>query len=291
MKKFLIFAMITISCLAISACAKKKTFSSTQYSNLFDNESIEYTRSSLSDAGIGEDNIAKFLDSVNLYNKTVPKDTLIQSGYRTEPPKYDIDAIQSSWSDKYPNFIGYNCRITSFSLFKDFIEIGNVNKDIAPYNLAFDISSIENSPNQIFDDETFTLFKNFYAEIPTKNISDTKEHINVALKCFDDRQIRFKDNKKVSLISMFFHSNIDENENTLFIGHTGLLLTQKDGSLLFIEKLTFEEPYQIVKLPDRTALNEYLMKKYDVAFDENTAKPFIMENDKIMQGYAPLDNN
>lgn len=289
MKKFLIFAMAIISCFVISSC-EKKHLSSVQYSNLLDKESIEYTKDSLSKADISEADITKFLESVAIYNQTVPTNTLIKSGYKSEPPKYDIEAIQNSWNEKYPDFIGYNCRITSFSLFKGFIEIGNIDKDITPYNLAFDINSIENSPNQIFDDETFISFKNFYAEIPTKNTSNTKEHIDVALKYFNDKQIKFKANKRAALISMFFHSNIDENENTLFIGHTGLLVTQDDNSLLFIEKLSFEDPYQVIKFPDRTKLNEYLMKKYDVSFDENTAKPFIMENDKIMEGYAPIDS-
>lgn len=290
MKKFLIFVITAISCLAISSCGKKSS-NTVEFSNLLDKKSIEYTKNALSKANISEDNINKFLESVNIYNQAVPTDTLIKNGYKSEAPKYDIESIQNKWAEKHPDFIGYNCRITAFSLFKDFIAIGNMDENIEPYNLVFDLNSLENTPNQIFDDKSLISFKNFYAEIPTKNTYDTKEHIDTVIQYFNDKQIKFKENKKASLISMFFHSNIDENENTLFIGHTGLLLTQDDGSFLFIEKLTFEEPYQLVKLPDKIKLNEYLMSKYDVAFDENTAKPFIMENGKVMDCYAPLNNN
>ena len=54
---------------------------------------------------------------------------------------------------------------------------------------------------------------------------------------------------------------------------------------------TEEEPYQISKFKDRTQLNDYLMAKYDVNFDQPTASPFIMENDKLMQGYRKNPNN
>ena len=37
---------------------------------------------------------------------------------------------------------------------------------------------------------------------------------------------------------------------------------------------------------------DYLMEKYDTAWDQDTTRPFIMENDSLMEGYRanPLDS-
>ena len=72
----------------------------------------------------------------------------------------------------------------------------------------------------------------------------------------------------------------------------GVLLPAEDGSLYFVEKVAFQEPYRLVKLRNRTELSDYLMEKYDTAWDQDTTRPFIMENDSLMEGYRanPLDS-
>ena len=81
------------------------------------------------------------------------------------------------------------------------------------------------------------------------------------------------------------HSTLDDQ---LFIGHVGVLVPHKDG-YLFIEKLSFQEPYQAVQFADKEQLNTYLMTKYDVSFNQPEAKPFIMENDQLLAMYQALD--
>lgn len=65
----------------------------------------------------------------------------------------------------------------------------------------------------------------------------------------------------------------------------GFLIPIEDGQLMFIEKLTFHAPYQVIKFNNRTELNDYLMNKYDISWGQPTAKPFIMENDQLLEGY------
>ena len=43
----------------------------------------------------------------------------------------------------------------------------------------------------------------------------------------------------------------------------------------------------MLRFADRTALSDYLMGKYDTSWGQNTASPFIMENDKLMDGWRP----
>ena len=64
-----------------------------------------------------------------------------------------------------------------------------------------------------------------------------------------------------------------------------LIIRAENGELYFIEKVAFQEPYRLVKLKNRTELSDYLMEKYDVAWEQDTTRPFIMENDNLLEGY------
>lgn len=43
----------------------------------------------------------------------------------------------------------------------------------------------------------------------------------------------------------------------------------------------------MLRFAGRTALSDYLMRKYDTSWGQDTASPFIMENDKLMDGWCP----
>ena len=84
-----------------------------------------------------------------------------------------------------------------------------------------------------------------------------------------------------------FYDKPTEEESLLFVGHIGVLLTAEDGALYFVEKVAFQEPYRMLRFADRTALSDYLMEKYDTSWGQDTASPFIMENDELMDGWRP----
>ena len=71
----------------------------------------------------------------------------------------------------------------------------------------------------------------------------------------------------------------------------GVLVSENNGKLLFIEKLTFQQSYQVLKFNNRTELNDYLMNKYDTAWRQLVARPFSMENDELLKGYGNNPNN
>ena len=98
----------------------------------------------------------------------------------------------------------------------------------------------------------------------------------------------FSDSTKIRLISVIFHDNFGEDDNTLIIGHTGILLPASDA-LYFVEKVAFQEPYRFLKFKNRTELSDYLMLKYDTAWGQDTAHPFVLENDTLMDGWRILD--
>lgn len=60
-------------------------------------------------------------------------------------------------------------------------------------------------------------------------------------------------------------------------------LCQVRMAILFVEKLTFEEPYQAIKFETKEDCYKYLDTKYENYTGEGLAKPFIMDNDKWVQ--------
>ena len=298
MKKLI---LITILSLGVISCEQKKattekTSIPLTYSNLVDTATQDEVQKALTAAGIAEQNVASFLESVALFNQTVgDKAGLVPKGFVTIDsllPKYDEVAIQSIWTSKYPMFQGYNCRLTSFTLLRDLItfpadkKFANKEEDEV---LFIDRESLHNTPKKFFTPEEENNFFTLFTEVPTTNTKDINTHLQAMQQAWKERGINFRyknDPTKASLISAVFHSQITPEENTLFVGHVGVLVPF-EGKLLFIEKLAFQEPYQAIKFANRTELSDYLMNRYDVEWEQPNAIPFIMENDALMEGYRP----
>ena len=49
-----------------------------------------------------------------------------------------------------------------------------------------------------------------------------------------------------ALLSVIFHDKFSDDENTLSVGHAGVLLPSEDGTLYFLEKVAFQEPYRLI---------------------------------------------
>ena len=253
------------------------------YSNLADSASQEEVREAMEAAGFTADAIDRLFHEVDDFNHTVQGISLSQDGFTTInslEPEYDVIAMQEMWDAKYPLFIGYNCRMTSYDLMKDVISIGKPDTNNIDM-LVFDGNAIENSPKQIFTKEEVEGFQTLYAYVPTEDTKDISVHLKNVQEDWKRKEIAFVDKGKRSIISVLFH----DEEGFVFIGHMGVLIPTEDGKLLFLEKLTFHMPYQAIKFDNRVDLNDYLMNKYDLSWNQPTAKPFIMENDELLEGY------
>ena len=156
----------------------------------------------------------------------------------------------------------------------DKIEYTNLNDSVSQKLLEDMLSGAGVSGNRI---------QGFFNRVDSFNESVREE--------WKSRGISFRENERIRLITVFFHDKPTEEESILFVGHVGVLLTADDGTLYFVEKVAFQEPYRLVKLQNRTELSEYLMEQYDTSWSQDTTRPFIMENDSLMEGYRanPLD--
>lgn len=262
---------------------EKEYLTSLTYSNLLDEESQNQVRKAMEFSEIPEENIDFFFDELNYYNKAVEGTSLVEKGFKTIDklqPEYDLVSMIDLWDAKNPLFIGYNCRILSYGLMKDSIDIGKIDTSNASW-MVFDENALEYNPKDVFTEKEHQEFQTLFSYIPTQLTKDISVHLENVKKDWAKKEIDFTDKDKKSIISVFFH----DEEGYLFIGHMGVLLLDENDKLLFVEKLSFQEPYQAIKFDNRTQLNDYLMNKYDISWNQPTARPFIMENDELLETY------
>ena len=259
-----------------------------EYSNLTDDDSRKQLSQLLSDAGIEEFRITALMDRVEQFNASV-KSEWLTDGFESAAPtdtKYDPYEMQDEWTVANGSFPGYNCRITAFGLFSEWIAAGADQPEVQGEDSLFtDLETISANPDALCGDST-AKFCALFAPVNAVDSTEVEAQVEALREGWSARGIAFADSR-ASMISVIFHDKFSDEDNTLFVGHVGVLLPAEDGSLYFIEKVAFQEPYRLVKLQNRTELSDYLMEKYDTSWGQDTTRPFIMENDTLMDGYRP----
>lgn len=285
-------SIIFITCLSLltSACGNKNKNNKiennsiqTEKAEVHENKSGDYLVSNMNDdetlnkiKKIIEKNLNKkngevFASLVSDYNKSIPKNLL--SGDFTDPSKEDkLDKIldmRSSIKHEYPDT---NCRINSFLLLKDNLSI----KEDLPIDdeiLFMDKEALRSS--NLFNEEDLEKFYKLFSRVKTSSSKDPRVHAKVMENFLS--KVNFP--KDVRMLSVVLNDNLDGDY--LFIGHVGVLLPLEDG-YLFLEKISFEEPYQAIKFYKKEDAYRYLKNKYKDYIDPEVAPPFIMDNDKYV---------
>ena len=238
------------------------------YSNLESKNSVEEVKTLLS-AYLDKDSVDNFIRQVNEYNEIAGAAGLQGDFTELVAPQYDIDKISTLWREKKGDFIGTNCRINSYILLKKNIKIPQL--DIDDTLLFLDNDAIDKG--KLLDAGERKLFQTLFSRVKTEATQDIKIHAENMEKYFEN--IEFNENAR--MLSVIIHDNLDGDY--LFIGHVGVLVLNKDG-FLFVEKLSFEEPYQAIKFAAKEECYKYLQDKYADYTGEGLAKPFIMDNNK-----------
>ena len=241
------------------------------YSNLNNQPSAEEVRKALA-AHLDKDSVDAFFKLVNDYNTTVGSVGLSGDFSTFTKTDYDVEKISNLWTPKKGDFVGTNCRINSYCLLKNSIEIPKLEKDDSL--LFIDNDAIDKG--RVFGAEDKNAFDILFSRVKTEATTDVKVH---AAK-MEQFLSQFKFNENARMLSVVVHDDLDGQ--SLFIGHVGILVPSEDG-YLFVEKLTFEEPYQAIKFATKKDCYKYLDTKYENYTGEGLAKPFIMDNDKWVQ--------
>ena len=252
------------------ASSDKESYKGT-YSNLNSKESEEEVRNVLA-AYLDKDSVDSFFNLVNDYNATVGSVGLTGDFSTFTKTNYDVEKISNLWTPKKGDFVGTNCRINSYCLLKNSIEIPQLEKDDSL--LFVDNDAIDKG--KVFGAEDKDAFDILFSRVKTEATTDVKAH---AAK-MEQFLSQFKFNENARMLSVVVHDDLDGQ--SLFIGHVGILVPSEDG-YLFVEKLTFEEPYQAIKFATKENCYKYLDTKYENYTGEGLAKPFIMDNDKWVQ--------
>ena len=253
--------------LAVFAHIHKKV-EQPSYSNLTSKASLNEVRSILS-KHLEKGSVDNFINLVRDYNDTVGSVGLSGDFAPFTKTDYDVEKISSLWTAKHGDFIGTNCRINTYTLLKGKIKIPQVKSDS---ELLFqDKDAIDKG--KLFDAKDQADFEILFSRIKTEATQDVKVHA----KHMEDYYKQFTFDDKARMLSVVVHDNLDGD--SLFIGHVGVLVPTTDG-YLFVEKLTFEEPYQAIKFASKKDCYKYLTTKYKGYTGLGLAKPFIMDNGK-----------
>ena len=225
-----------------------------EYSNLTDEDSRKQLSELLTDAGIEESRIAALLNRVEQFNASV-KSEWLTDGFESAAPtdtKYDPYEMQDEWTAANGSFPGYNCRITAFGLFSEFITAGADQPEVQGEDSLFtDLETVDADPNALCGD-SISKFCALFAPVNAADSTEVEAQVKVLQEGWATRGIAFADSK-ASMISVVFHDKFSDEDNTLFIGHIGVLLPAEDGTMYFIEKVAFQEPYRPLRFTDRTA--------------------------------------
>ena len=173
------------------------------------------------------------------------------------------------------------------NLFGDLLSVSADSQINAGEDVLFvDEETLKTDPDAL-GGSSLADFRALYSSMKAEDTTEIKRHVQTAQEEWASRGVTFRENERIHLITVFFHDKPTEEESLLFVGHVGVLLTAEDGTLHFVEKVAFQEPYRMLRFADRTALSDYLMGKYDTSWGQDMASPFIMENDKLMDGWRP----
>lgn len=281
MKKILLSLVIMVGILA--ACGQQqvvrkpsnvnKNVESPSLSNMANEESFDFVKKTLkeklgSDNDMAGANVDKFMDMVNDYNKSVGEENLIGDFKEDLNLTYDTGKLIENRAKAQKKFPDTNCRINAYLLAVANMKVqraGNPDDEM----LFMDLEKIEEG--KIFGDQVSETFRKFFSRVPTNESKNPEDQAKVMEKYFEGWAFP----RDASLVSVVIHDNLDGNY--LFIGHIGVLLKTDEG-YLFVEKISFEEPYQAIKFPNRKAVYDYLKDKFKDYTDPNTCPPFVMDN-------------
>ena len=243
------------------------------YTNLSSDETKDELKNALLDKGLNEGDVDSFMSNLDSYNESADTSELASSF-----TKYSDDVAYNNSMDKFteknPDFLGINCRITTFSLMKNSMD---VNKELEDKSSVLDFDKKAISDKSLLSEDEMKKFITYYAPI---NVKDEKANYeDLITKEFSERGIKFN-NDKIKVISVYLNSKDEIDGNILFIGHTGLMY-ENQGKFYFLEKLSFQEPYQLLKFNSKKEIYDYLMKKYNQDMGEGTHEAIITENDKV----------
>ena len=276
-KVFLLLICIIFLC----SCSKTENVTGSKpevlkATNLYLQTDKDYVKEILKNNNVG--NVDVFLNWVDHFNIASNQKCGVNTTWTSiNDIKYDEIECANKYEKKYQMSDG-DCRITAFALIEKDLQMSKKIQDEGTY-LMFDMDVIDNNKDYKLVKNKRDDFVTLFNEINISNVGD-KELQNVFSNKWKEYGIKIN-NEKVSLISLVIE---DPDSKVLFVGHTGVLIHLED-KIMFIEKIAFEQPYQITLLNNMNELFDMFSKRKEYFGGKKENGPFVYENDKLVHTY------
>ncbi len=291
MKRLCIIILLSIFLLALGIKALTEPSPSVdfktsyQYHNLGDENKLFEITKLLEDAGLSTANAKYFSQSVKAYEEKIGAenlwDEIVQADVNKDPYAQYASAYRLPAGGDGLTLL--NDRLTAYLLGGDLLMTRGENPSDEGI-LPLEKKVLEDGSEYLQADRSYAAFASLYSDIPTVSGEDVTQHLASVQQAFKNRGLGFMHKDTLSLISVLCHFQKNDAD-FLRISHAGVLLQVNANLLYFIEKLSFEQPFQVTVFANRQELNDYLMGKYDRTWKAGMAAPFIMENDALLEGY------
>lgn len=262
---FLVFAM------TLGACKGTKTAENTKIpaaTYMGGDNTLAEVRKELSAAGVSH--VDTFEEWVSDFADTAGKEAKLEDNWSApEKLNADISKCMDGWED-YHDFSDADCRMTAFLLLDGLLKADSTEENYQGTYLMFDTEAIDSVERYALLREHKDMFTTLFGE---KSIVD-EAHPETT---FSDswKQYGYQiDNDKISLVSVVIQ---DPYEKVVFVGHTGILIKCEDY-YLFVEKIAFEQPYQVTKVNSMDELLTMLSARPEYFGEEGEAGPFVYNN-------------
>lgn len=271
-----------------SLLASNAFVSDVTVSNVVDEASRTLLRDSLRNAGVPAGDVEAFFSGVDTYLSAVKGSSLVADGFvPLESVDYDLGKMTEAWDHTHPDYVGQNCRITSFQLAGSLVKVSPASPDTR--SLFLDKDALGSAPSALLPEQSVPAFEGFFGRVATDASKDQAAHLQRMKEHFASQGVVFPD--KLQILSVVMHDLLDDSP-FLFIGHVGVLVPAADGEgFLFVEKLAFDEPYQVLRVKDALQASDVLMSRYDIEYGQDNARPFVMANGDLVEGFRGNPNN
>lgn len=176
-------------------------------------------------------------------------------------------------------FCDADCRMTVTLLAGDFIECERPEPEYGGTYLMFDLEAIENQPEYSVLKDKKALFTTLFGEMPIPESGFSAAFT----ENLEKHGIRFSGDK-FSVISILIKSY---EEETAFVGHTGLLIDcRENGDIgsdyLFVEKIAFNDVYKATPVKGDEELVRLLSARPDYMPAEGDPNTLIYKNAELI---------
>lgn len=270
-RKVKIIAVVFVFAIVLSACKGVKSAENTKIpaaTYMGGDKTLAEVSKELDAAGVSH--VDTFKEWVSDFANTAGKKAKLEDTW-SEPEKLnaDISKCMDGWEDNH-DFSDADCRMTAFLLLDGLLKADSTEKNYQGTYLMFDTEAIDGVERYALLRENKDMFTTLFGEKtivdeahPETTFSDAWNHYGYQI-----------DSDKISLISVVIQ---DPYEKVVFVGHTGILI-KCDGYDLFVEKIAFEQPYQVTKINSMDELLTMLSARPEYFGEEGEAGPFVYNN-------------